>query len=192
MTNRVLNGEPADVVIVSHAQIEQLTERGTVAKGSGVDIAKVGIGAFVKKGAAKPDISSAESFRRTILAAKSIGYNDPAAGAPVSLYLIELFQRLGISSEMSAKTVAFKKRAERFDAVARGDVELGFNQISEIVAVPSVDLVGPLPASIQRYTVFAAGVVASSKETKAAMDFVRFISAPQARALWTAKGFESP
>lgn len=192
MTDRVAAGEPVDLVIVSGAQIDSLIRNGKVANGTRTDLAKVGIGAFVKRGADKPDISSVEAFKRTLLNARSVGYNDPAAGAPVSLYLIDLFQRLGVSAEMSTKTVVFKQRSERFDAVARGDVELGFNQISEIVAVPGVELVGPLPASIQRFTVFAAGIIASSKEPKAAMDFVRFISAPDTRAVWKSKGFEAP
>jgi molybdate transport system substrate-binding protein len=163
-----------------------------VANGTRTDLAKVGVGVFVKRGAAKPDISTVETFKRATLNAKSVGYNDPAAGAPVSLYLIDLFQRLGISAELTAKTVVFKQRSERFDAVARGDVELGFNQISEIVSAPGVELVGPLPASIQRFTVFAAGIVASSKEPKAAMDFVRFIGTPETGAVWKSKGFEAP
>ena len=83
-----------------------------------------------------------------MLAAKSIGWNDPAAGAPVSIYMIGVLERLGIADVMKPKTVAFKQRSERFEAVARGDVEIGFNQISEIIAAPGVDLVGPLPAPI--------------------------------------------
>ena len=145
-----------------------------------------------EKGASKPDIGSVEAFKRTMMAAKSIGYNDPAAGAPVSLYLIELFERLGIAEEMKAKTTVFKQRSERFDAVARGDVEIGFNQISEIVGVPTVDLIGPLPSAIQRYTLFASGIVASGKEQDASRAFVSYISSEEAHGTWKAKGFETP
>ncbi len=192
MTDRIMNGEAADVGIVSGAQIDTLVRDGRVLAGSRVDLAKVGIGVFVRKDAPKPDIGSVEAFKRTMIAAKSIGYNDPAAGAPVSLYLIELFKRLGIAEEMKAKTTVFKQRSERFGAVARGDVEIGFNQISEIVAVTSVDLVGPLPATIQRYTLFASGIVASSKEQDAGRAFVSYISSREAQTIWRAKGFEAP
>jgi molybdate transport system substrate-binding protein len=124
-------------------------------------------------------------------AAKSIGYNDPAAGAPVSIYLVGLFERLGIAEEMKTKTTVFKQRSERFEAVARGDVEIGFNQISEIVAARGVDLVGPLPSRIQRYTQFSSGIVKSSKQQDASRAFITFISSPAAREVWNARGFEA-
>jgi len=192
MTQRVLSGEECDVAIVSRSQIELLMRAGKLVAGSRVDIAKVGVGVFVRKGAFQPDISSAETFKRSMLAAKSIGYSDPAAGAPVSIYLIEMFERLGIAEEMKAKTTVFKQRGERFDAVARGDVEIGFNQISAIVARSDVDLVGPLPVPLQHRTLFASGIAAASKEPEAAQAFVRFITAPEAQAVWKAKGFEAP
>jgi molybdate transport system substrate-binding protein len=130
------------------------------------------------------------AFKRALLKAKSIGYNDPAAGAPVSIYLIGAFERLGIAGEMNRKTVVFKQRSERFAAVARGDVEIGFNQISEILAVPDVELVGPLPKEIQNYTHFAAAVVSGSKHPQIAQEFVTFISSPATVSVMKAKGFE--
>ncbi len=192
MTDRVRKGEAADVVIVSRQQIEALEKENKVVSGSRADIAKVGVGLFVRKGAPKPDISSVDAFKRTMLAARSIGWNDPAAGAPVSIYLIGLLERLGIADVMKPKIVAFKERSERFAAVARGDVEIGFNQISEIIAAPGVDLVGPLPAPIQNYTLFAGGTVATSKEQEAAKALVQFISSTDAQITWKAKGFEAP
>jgi molybdate transport system substrate-binding protein len=191
MTDRGHNGEVADVVIVSVAQIDALTREGKVVVGSRRDVAKVGVGVFVRKGAQKPDISSVEAFKRVLSAAKSIGYNDPAAGAPVSMYLIDLFERLAIAAEMKAKTVVFKQRSERFEAVARGDVEIGFNQISEIVAAPGVDLVGPLPAPVQSYTLFSSGLVTNGREHAAGSGFVAFISSSLAKGVWQSKGFET-
>jgi len=131
MTERVRQGEAADVVIVSGQQVESLEKEGRVVSGSRSDISKVGGGVFVRKGSAKPDIGSVEAFKRAMLAAKSIGWNDPAAGAPASIYLVGLMERLGIADGKKPKTVAFKARSERFEAVVRGDVEIGFNQISE-------------------------------------------------------------
>jgi molybdate transport system substrate-binding protein len=192
MADRVLKGEAADVVIVSRQQIDALEKAAKVVPGSDTDIAKVGVGLFVRKGAPKPDISSVDAFKSTLLAARSIGWNDPAAGAPVSLYMIGVLERLGIADAMKPKTVAFKQRSERFEAVARGDVEIGFNQISEIIAAPGVDLLGPLPAPIQNYTLFTGGVVATSKEQGAAQSLLRFISSPAAQAIWQARGFDAP
>jgi molybdate transport system substrate-binding protein len=192
MAQRVAVGEVADVVIASGPQVNLLEEQGKVVPGSRADLAKTGIGIFVRKGALKPDIGSVEAFTRTMLAAKSIGWNDPAAGAPVSIYMLGLFDRLGIAEAMKPKTIAFKQRAERFEAVARGDVEIGFNQISEIVAAPGVDLVGPLPAAIQNYTLFTAAIVASGKEQNAGRGLIRFISSPAAREVMAHKGFEAP
>lgn len=192
MTDRVRKGEAADVLIVSGPQIELLECEGKVMPGTRTDIAKVGVGVFVRKDAQKPDIGSVEAFKRTLREAKSIGYNDPAAGAPVGLYLIELFGRLGIAAEMKPKTVVFKQRSERFEAVARGDVEIGFNQTSEIMAAAGVDLVGPLPAAIQRYTLFSSGMLATGRDQPTARAFVEFISSPEASAVWHRNGFEAP
>jgi molybdate transport system substrate-binding protein len=192
MAKRIQGGEAADVVIVSRQQIESLEKAGKVIQGSGVDLARLGVGLFVRKGARKPDVSSVEAFKRTLLAAKSIGYNDPAAGAPVSLYLIGAFERLGIADEMQSKTVVFKQRSERFAAVARGDVEIGFNQISEIVAVPAVDLVGPLPEPIQNYTLLSMAVVSSGEHQEAARALLRYLSTPEIVAMFTSRGFSPP
>ena len=192
MAERVRQGEAADVVIAAGPQIEALEKVGKVVAGSRTDLAKAGVGVFVRKDAAKPDIGSVDAFKRAMLAAKSIGWNDPAAGAPVSIYMLVLFERLGIAAEMKDRTVTFKQRSERFEAVARGDVEIGFNQVSEILAAPGVDLVGPLPPAIQHYTLFTAAIVASSREQDASRVFLRFVSSAEAKAVMKAKGFEAP
>jgi molybdate transport system substrate-binding protein len=192
MAERVQKGEAADIVIASGPQIENLEKQNKVATGSRVDLGKTGIGLFVRKGSPKPDISSVEAFKRAMLAAKSIGWNDPVAGAPVSIYMLGALERLGIGPEMKPKTTAFTKRSERFEAVARGDIEIGFNQISEILAADGVDLVGPLPSEIQNYTLFAAGVVTNSKNKEVARSLLQFISSSDAQAILKAKGFEAP
>jgi molybdate transport system substrate-binding protein len=192
MADRVQKGETADLVISSGPQIESLEKLGKVVSGARTDLAKTGVGLFVRKGASKPDIGSVEAFKRTMLSAKSIGWNDPAAGAPVGIYMLGAFERMGIAAEMKAKTTAFKQRSERFAAVARGDVEIGFNQISEILAAPGVDLLGPLPAAIQHYTLFTAGIVASGANQEAARALLAFIASPAAKAVMQGKGFETP
>ena len=192
MAERIRRDEAADVVIVSGAQIDSLTRQSKVVAGSRIDIAKVGIGLFVQKGARKPDISTVEAFTRTMLAATSIGWNDPVAGAPVSIYMLGAFERLGIADAMKPKTVPFKQRTERFAPVARGEIEIGFNQISEIIVAPGVELLGPLPALIQNHTLFAGGIVTATNVPTAGTEFLRFISAPAAQAIWQANGFELP
>src|SRR5947209_1807977 len=104
IADRIRKGELADVAILSGAQINALTRDGMVVAASRRDLAKVGVGAFVRQGEQKPDIGSVEAFTRLLSAAKSIGYNDPAAGAPVSLYLLELFEHLGMAGKLNSKT----------------------------------------------------------------------------------------
>ena len=132
-----------------------------VLAGSAVDTAfAVPIPQRVEGGeAADVRVVSRPQIEAATLAAKSIGYNDPALGAPVSLYLLGLCERMGIAGEMKQKTVVFKQRTERFAPVARGEVEIGFDPLGEIIVQPGIDLVGPLPAPIQNYAVFTAAVV---------------------------------
>jgi molybdate transport system substrate-binding protein len=190
MAKRVDAGEPVDVLVVSRKQIEALEQNGRLVPGTARVIARMGVGVFVRKGAAKPDISTPEAFKAAMLGAKSIGYNDPALGAPVSLYLLGLFERMGIAREMKEKTVVFKQRTERFAPVARGEVEIGFNQLGEIIVQPGIDLVGPLPAPVQNYTLFTAAAVAAGQNHDGARRFIDFIGSRDAAAVFKAKGFE--
>jgi molybdate transport system substrate-binding protein len=172
--------------------MDSLQRDGKVLPDTRRDLGKTGVGVFVRKGTSRPDISSVESFKRAMLAAKSIGYNDPAAGAPVSVYLIGLFERMGIADRMTPKTVVFKDRTERFGAVARGDVEIGFNQISEIIAVPAVDLVGPLPEAIQNYTPLSVACLSSSEHADAARALLQYLSTPSVVSTIRSRGFSAP
>ena len=192
MTERIRNGEAADVAIVSAAQIDDLLKTSKLVAGSRVDLARAGIGAFVRKGAPKPDLTSVEEFKRALLAAKSVGIADPANGSPVAIYLMGLLERLGIADEIRAKSGWWAApMLDHFPSVVRGDVEIAFGPIPEILAVPAVDFAGPLPPAIQNYTSFAAGIAAISQQTDAAKTFVDFISSPAALASMKAKGFEA-
>jgi len=190
MADRVQKGEAADVTIVSGPQIDELQGQGKVVAGSRVDIAKVGVGVFVRKGAAKPDISSADAFKRSMLAARSIAYPDPAGGGASGIYVASLLDRLGVAGEMKAKTKFYPPSAPLYESVASGEVEIGFNQISEILAQPSVEFLGPLPAAIQNFTQFAAGIIASSTLADAGKALIGFLSSPTAAAFMKSKGFE--
>ena len=192
MARRASAGEKADIVVVSAPQMDALEREGRVHKDTRLALGKTGVGVFVRKGDPHPDIGTVEAFKKTMLEARSIGFNDPAAGAPVSIYLLDLFKRLGIADAMAPKTVAFKQRSERFGAVARGDVQIGFNQVSEIVAVPTVELVGPLPAPIQTYTVLTAAVLSAAEHPQAARSLLQFLAKEDSIAAFRRGGFDAP
>ena len=185
----IQKGESADIVISSVPMIERLQAQGKVAAGERAIIAKVGVGAFVRKDAAKPDISSVDAFKRSMLAARSIAYPDPAGGGASGIYLAGLLEQLGIAAEMKPKT-KLSTLATLYTSVASGGVEIGFNQVSEILAQPTVELVGPLPQAIQNYTQFIAGIVMSSGQLDAARALVTFLYSPEAKTVLKAKGFE--
>ncbi len=189
VADRVRKGEAADIVINSVPMMDQLQAQGKVLAGDRVVIAKVGVGAFVRKGAVKPDISSVDSFKRSMLAARSIAYPDPAGGGASGIYVASLLERLGIAAEMKPKT-KLSTLGSLYASVASGEVEIGFNQISEILAQPTVDLAGPLPSAIQNYTQFAPGIVIGSRQTDSARALVTFLSSPAAQTVLKAKGFE--
>ena len=170
--------------------MDQLRAQGKVVAGDRIIIAKVGVSAFVRKGAAKPDVSSADAFKRSMLAARSIAYPDPAGGGASGIYVASLLERLGIAVEMKPKTKLFPPTEVLYSSVASGEVEIGFNQISEILAQPTVELAGPLPSAIQNYTQFAPGIVTGSSQTDAARALVAFLSSPAAQTVLKAKGFE--
>jgi molybdate transport system substrate-binding protein len=189
VADRVQKGEAVDMVISSVPMIDRLQTQGKVVAGSRVIFAKVGVGVFVRKGAAKPDISSVDAFKRSMLAAGSIAYPDPAGGGASGIYVASLLERLGISAEMKPKT-KLSTLATLYVSVASGQVEIGFNQVSEILAQPTVELAGPLPPAIQNYTQFVPGIVTGSGQTDAARALVTFLYSPAAQTVLKAKGFE--
>jgi len=183
---RLQRGEPADVLIMVGYALGDLVKQGKVIADSRVDLVKSPIGVAVRSGAPKPDISSADALRRALLDAKSIAYSDSASGVYVST---ELFQRLGIADAMKDK--ARKIPAEPVaGVVARGDAEIGFQQISELLPVGGVDIVGPLPADLQKITVFSAGVATASREPDAGKALIMFLASPAARDAIVKSGME--
>src|SRR5438270_8831542 len=162
VADRVQKGEAADIVINSAPLIDQIQGQGKAVAGSRVNIAKVGVGVFVRKGGIKPDLASVDGFKLSLLAAKSIAYVDPSSGGASGIYVASLLERLGIAAEMKPKTKLSPTGNALYASVASGDVEIGFNQISEVLAQPTVEYAGPLPSAIQNYTQFAAGVVTGS------------------------------
>jgi molybdate transport system substrate-binding protein len=186
IASRVRRGEPVDVVILSRAQIDELAGEGKVAATSGVDLARSSIGMAVRKGAAKPDISTVDALKRALLQARSIAYSAQVSGVYLTT---ELFPRLGIADQMTKKGI--RVDVGRVGAVvARGEAEIGFQQISELMEVEGVDLVGPLPAEVQRVTVFTAAVAASAKSSTAARALIEFLTSPRGREVMTTTGLD--
>jgi len=183
---RLERGEPADVVIMVGYALGDLVKQGKVIAETRVDLVKSPIGVAVKSGAPKPDISTSESVKRALLAAKTIAYSDSASGVYVST---EMFARLGIADEM-------KDKARKIPAtpvgeiVARGDAEIGFQQISELKPVSGIDIVGPLPDDLQKITVFSAGIATVSKEPDAGKALIKYLGSPAVSAALIKSGME--
>jgi molybdate transport system substrate-binding protein len=190
LTERLRKGEAADVAIVSAQQNEELQKLGKIVLGSHIDIARVGISLIVRSGAPKPDISSAEAFKKTLLLAKSIIYGDPAAGGPSGLYLANLIERLGIAAEIKPKTKLSGAGENLFEAVAKGEVELGLENTTSLAQRPGIDIVGPVPPEFQSYTVYSAGILTSSAQQEAAKTLVTFLVSPSSKSVLKARGFE--
>jgi len=190
VADRVQKGEAADIVINSGPLIDQLQAQGKVVAGSRVNIAKVGVGVFVRKGSTKPDLASVDGFKRSLLAAKSIAYVDPSSGGASGIYIASLLERLGIAAEMKPKTKLSPPAEALYASVATGEADMGFNQISEVLAQPTVEFAGGLPSAIQNYTQFAAVIVSGSSQTDAGRALVTFFSSPAAQTALKAKGFE--
>jgi len=173
---RLRRGEPVDALIMVGYALGDLIKQGKVVADSRVDLARSKIGMAVRAGAPKPDISSVEAFRRALIAARSIAYSDSASGIYVST---ELFQRLGIADAVLPKSKEIK--SERVgNVVARGEAEIGFQQISELLSVQGIEFVGPLPPELQKITVFSAGIAVAAKDPGAAKALLEFLASPAA------------
>ncbi len=173
---RLNRGEPVDVLIMVGEALTGLTEQGKADKASRVDLVRSPIGVAVRAGTQKPDISTVDALRTALLNAKSVAYSDSASGVYVEN---ELFKRLGIEEQMKGKARMIP--AEPVAAVvARGDAELGFQQISELLPVAGVEVVGPIPESVQKITVFAAGLSTKAEAAKSGADLIAFLTSPEA------------
>ena len=184
--NRLQRGEPADVVIMAAQALDDLIRQGKVIAGSRVDLVRSRIGLAVRAGAPRPDVTSVDALRRALLQAKSIAYSSSASGVYIST---ELLPRLGIADAVKAKSRVVDSGPVGV-VVARGDAEIGFQQVSELLPVEGIDFVGPLPAGAQRVTVFSAGVAASSRAPEAARALIAFLSSPAAAPAIRKTGLE--
>jgi molybdate transport system substrate-binding protein len=182
-------GEPADVVILTTEAIDQLSTKGTVIAGTKADVARVGIGVAVREGAPKPDISTPETVKQMMLVAKSVAYMDPSKGGTSGIHFTKVLEEMGIASAVKSKAVLVDTgfAAER---VAKGEAEIVVHQISEILPVKGVSLIGPLPREIQKVTVYSAAVAAKSETQEAAKALIAYMMTPVARAKFAAVGLD--
>jgi len=177
---RLARGEVADVVILDSGSADELAKRGFVQAGSKIVLARSQVGMVVRAGAAKPDIRSVEAFRKVLLAVESIGYSDSASGIYLSTIL---FPKLGITDQIAGKSrrVRGPPSGEPVAAVvARGEVEIGFQQVSELINVPGVSVVGPIPSELQPDVSFAAALTSTARQPEAAKALIRFLASPEA------------
>ena len=183
---RLAAGESYDMIIMAGPAIDAQIKAGKVAPGSRVDIAKSGVALGVPKGAPKPDISTTEALKKTVLAAKSIGYST----GPSGVYIMSLFEKLGVADQVKGKLKQTPTGVFVGTIIANREVEIGFQQVSELGNFLGVDYVGPLPADVQQTTVFSSGIIVSAKEAEAAQALVKFLTTPEAGAAFKKRGME--
>lgn len=184
MKRRIETGEPFDLAVLVNFQTDELIKTGKLLADTRVDLMKAGIGVAVRRGAPIPDIGTVESFKQTLLSAKSVTYLKEGAS---TIYLDQLFKRLGIAEQLREKTV--KPDTESVsEKVAAGEVELGLIVIPNILSVPGAQLVGPIPEEVQSYIVFTAAVAVNSTNQEGARDLEAFLRSPAAIATIKAKG----
>jgi len=184
--SRLARREPADVVILARPALDALVAQGQVRPGSQVDLVRSSIGFAVRKGAPRPDISSVEALKRTLLAAPSIAYSASASG---TYYETELLKKLGLEAQVKPKSRRIL--SERVGSVvARGDAALGLQQVSELLPIEGIDYVGPLPAEVQQVTVFSAGIATASTQPEAARELIRYLNSPASAPTIAKTGLE--
>ncbi|MEI6301953.1 MAG: molybdate ABC transporter substrate-binding protein [Betaproteobacteria bacterium] len=173
---RLADGEPFDLIIMAGPAIDEQVKLGKAVAGSRVDFAKSGTGLAVKKGAPKPDISTVEAFKKSMLSTKSIGYST----GPSGVYMLSVFDKLGITSEIKGKLKQTPSGVFVGTLVATGEAEVGFQQIPELIHFEGINYVGPLPGDLQRLTMFSTAIHSGAKQADAARELVKFITSPTA------------
>jgi molybdate transport system substrate-binding protein len=186
IAKRIKDGELVDIVLIAARNIDELVSEGRLVAGSRADVAKSGIGIAVRAGMPRPDVSSREAVREAVLAAKSIAYSS----GPSGVYLAELFKKMGIAEQIKGKVKQTPSGVQVGEVVARGDADLGFQQISELLHVEGIEYLGPLPADIQHITMFSAGLHSAAAAPDAAKALIKFLVAPEAGPTIRKSGME--
>ena len=192
IAKRVGEGEFADVAISTDARINDLIKQGRIVAGTRTDIARSAIGVAVRPGTPRPDISSVEAFKRALLGAKSIGMSNPNGGGASGIHLWSVFERLGIADQLKPKTTFGPGGPAGLIGLylLRNEVEIGLQQMPELMAVPGIDIVGPVPGEFQKLTVFSAGIPTIAKDAEGGQALVRLLKSPAAAAIMKLKGVQ--
>ena len=189
---KIAAGESADVMILSVPAIDQLEKTGMLAPGSRADVARTFIAVCIRAGAPPPGIATPEAFERTLRNARAIALSDPGVGGSAGVYLVGLFERMGLSATIAAKGMPQQSGVEVAKRVAEGKADLGLTLSGEIASVEGAVIAGPLPPPLGNDTTYCAAVSAASPERAAANAFIAALMAPSARSLWQAAGFDLP
>jgi molybdate transport system substrate-binding protein len=189
LARRFNGGEGADLIVVESKVLDELIKQGKVAPGR-TDVARTGIGIAVRKGAPKPDVSSAEALKRALLAAKSIGHTAPAGGGVTAAHIIGVFDKLGIAAEVTPKVklAAGGPNGRVSVLVSSGEAEIGLQLLSELMSNPDVEVIGLLPSELQLIAIISAGITTTARQPEAAQAFIRHLAAPAAMSIYKAKG----
>ena len=183
---KIAAGEVFDLVIVASPELDTFAKDGKIAAGSKVDLVRSSIGVAVKAGAPKPDFKSGDDLKKTLLAAKSVGYST----GPSGVYLVSLFEKMGIADQIKAKAKITTPGAPVASLIRSGEAEIGFQQVSELIHEAGIDFLGPIPADIQNITVFSSGVPAEAKAQTEARALQKFLTAPAAAPVIKKHGLE--
>lgn len=186
MMKRIAAGETGDLAILGQASIDELTRQGKIVAGSERTLARCGVGIGVRAGAPKPDVATVEAFKRALLNAKSVAYTSSGASG---IHFSGVIERLGIATEVKAKSVT-QPGGLVGEIVVRGDAEIAIQQIPELMAVPGIDLVGPLPQALQNISVSVGGVFADSRQREAAQALLASLATPAAARVFRTRGLE--
>jgi molybdate transport system substrate-binding protein len=192
LVKRIEDGDTADVVVLSRAGIDALQKQGKVAPGSDVALASSGVGIAVKSGAPKPDISTPEALKRTLLAAKSIAYSEPSAGGASGVYFAKLLERMGIAEQMKLKTKYPPPGGFSANLLMTGEAELAVQQKPELLHVAGAEVIGLLPGDLNVVTEFAAAIMAGNKNGEAGKALIKMLQSPEAIAVFRSKGLDTP
>lgn len=189
VARRFVSGKSADIVVIDSGAIDDLIKQGKLLPGR-TDLARTGIGIAVRKGAPKPDVSTPEALKQALLSAKSIGYTSPTGGGITVAPILKLLDTLGIAAAVAPKTkfAAGGPNGRVSVLISSGEAEIGLQQVSELMSNPEVEVIGLLPAQLQRFTVYSAGVSATAKAPDQGRALIRFLSEPTALAIYKSKG----
>jgi len=189
INKRVAEGETGDVIVSTSSGIEALARAGKVTAGTGAPVARSQVGLAVRKGAPRPDVSTPEALKQTLLAAKAVAYSDPAGGGASGIHLATVLDRLGIAQQVNARA-KLGRAVPNAEAVVKGEADIAVQQIPELLAVPGVEVIGPLPGDLHNTTEFSAAVLATSRDPAAAKALIDFLRSPDTVATLKARGFE--